>query len=59
MLADFGLAKIKKEASPTQSQHKGKSTVRWTAPEVLSGGIHSTASDVFSFGVFLCGASCL
>ena len=41
--------------SPTASSggHRGPGTLRWKAPEVLSGEPNSTLSDVYSFGIVL------
>ena len=51
-LADFGLAKIKRESSSQSSVAKG--TVLWMAPELFEDEPKmTTASDIYSFGMVL------
>ena len=49
-VADFGLvhdAQQELHASPS----RGTSPVRWMAPESMSKGVFSTASDIWSYGI--------
>ena len=48
-ISDFGLATTGKQKPSSE----GYMPVRWSAPEVLSVGVCTPASDVWSFGVFL------
>ncbi|GLE05371.1 hypothetical protein PINS_up014384 [Pythium insidiosum] len=48
-LIDFGVSRARADATMTV----GVGTLRWMAPEVMSGGHYSESADVFSFGVIL------
>ncbi|GLE01435.1 hypothetical protein PINS_up010265 [Pythium insidiosum] len=48
-LIDFGVARERADHTMTV----GVGTLRWMAPEVMSGGHYGEAADVFSFGVIL------
>eukprot|EP01119_Soliformovum_irregulare_P016106 TRINITY_DN462_c0_g2_i10.p1 TRINITY_DN462_c0_g2~~TRINITY_DN462_c0_g2_i10.p1 ORF type:complete len:449 (-),score=157.88 TRINITY_DN462_c0_g2_i10:82-1428(-) len=51
-VADFGLSR-KLQSSEYYNKMEIVLPVRWSAPEVLSTGKYSTASDVWSFGITL------
>ena len=53
-ITDFGLAMVTKnlDSIPSASRHHGL-TLRWTAPEVLSGGAYTREADVFSFAMVM------
>jgi len=52
-IADFGLATVARniDSMRSASQHGGSS--RWTAPEVLDGGLPTKEMDVFSFAMVM------
>jgi len=52
-IADFGLATVARniDSMRSASQHGGSS--RWTAPEVLNGGLPTKEMDVFSFAMVM------
>lgn len=53
-ICDFGLAEIKTEIAKTTKPTELKEvTLRWTAPEVLSGDSRTKAADIYSFGMIL------
>ncbi|XP_053607427.1 uncharacterized protein LOC128673532 [Plodia interpunctella] len=52
-LADFGMTRIVFENDYYRFSRKGMLPVRWMAPESLTLGVFSPASDVWSFGVLL------
>lgn len=51
MVADFGVS----EALETEDNRRAKrwGTVNWMPPEVFTGGVYDTRSDIFSFGMVL------
>ena len=51
-VCDLGLAR--NDELWSDSSHSAASNPRWVAPEVLTGGAHSTASDVYAFGIVMC-----
>ena len=54
-ITDFGLAMVvhDKDSSQSAPDERGH-TIRWTAPEILSGeGTRSKAADVFSFAMVM------
>lgn len=51
-VCDFNLSKLVEEATTTSSAG-GAMNPRWLAPEVLAGGSHTAAADVYAFGVVL------
>jgi Ran GTPase-activating protein (RanGAP) involved in mRNA processing and transport/predicted Ser/Thr protein kinase len=51
-LADFGLAKVKLEASTTSS-HRAVGTTRWMAPEIMEEQPYARSADMYSYGVVL------
>jgi serine/threonine protein kinase len=51
-VCDLGLARTDELWS--DSSHSAASNPRWVAPEVLTGDAHSTASDVYAFGIVMC-----
>lgn len=52
-LADFGMARSTSENDYYRFTRKGMLPVRWMAPESLSFGKFTPASDIWSFGVLL------
>ncbi|CAG4969456.1 unnamed protein product [Parnassius apollo] len=52
-LADFGMTRLVFENDYYRFSRKGMLPVRWMAPESLTLGVFSPASDVWSFGVLL------
>ena len=50
-VADFGLAKIRRETSRQSSHGSPVGTLPWKAPELLDMGRHTEASDVYALGV--------
>lgn len=54
-LVDFGLSKVLAEQRMTETTGVANNPV-WLAPEVLSGGQATAASDVYAFGLVGCGA---
>lgn len=52
-LADFGMARSTSENDYYRFSRKGMLPVRWMAPESLSLGKFTPASDIWSFGVLL------
>ncbi|XP_063617249.1 uncharacterized protein LOC134790413 isoform X1 [Cydia splendana] len=52
-LADFGMARPVCESDYYRFSRKGLLPVRWMAPESLSRGVFSPASDVWALGVLL------
>ena len=53
-IADFGLTAVTQNPDSTRGascQHGN--TPRWTAPEVLKGGIYSTEADMFAFAMVM------
>ena len=52
-VADFGLAKIRRETSRQSSHNSSVGTLPWKAPELLDMGRHTEASDVYALGVVL------
>ncbi|CAF1272608.1 unnamed protein product [Adineta steineri] len=54
-VADFSLAQIRSESSRQSISNTGQriplGTLRWTAPELFSGGKSSMATDVYSLGM--------
>ncbi|KAK3254090.1 hypothetical protein CYMTET_36681, partial [Cymbomonas tetramitiformis] len=59
ILCDFGLSKVKSDSSTmastvgTTQSGRGGGTLNWTPPELMNGGAHSKASDVYTFGMVL------
>jgi serine/threonine protein kinase len=55
LLADFGLASVKKENMEQyyQDTTKAKGSLLWMAPELFEQGRHTFATDMYSFGVVL------
>jgi len=51
-VGDFGLSRVTLAATAVASA-AGIHSPRWMAPEVLTEGLHSKASDMFSYGVVL------
>ena len=53
-ITDFGLAVVIQnfDSTGSASSHGGHAP-RWTAPEVLDGGVYSKKSDVFSFAMVM------
>jgi len=53
-ITDFGLATIARDPNsfPGATDAQGY-TPRWTAPEILDGGLATKESDVFSFGMVI------
>eukprot|EP01119_Soliformovum_irregulare_P006367 TRINITY_DN18297_c0_g1_i1.p1 TRINITY_DN18297_c0_g1~~TRINITY_DN18297_c0_g1_i1.p1 ORF type:complete len:207 (+),score=55.17 TRINITY_DN18297_c0_g1_i1:74-622(+) len=47
VVSDFGMSRV----GDVYSANNAKLPIKWTAPEVMSGGSSTTASDVWSFGV--------
>lgn len=52
-IADFGMTRLVFENDYYRFSRKGMLPVRWMAPESLTLGVFSPASDVWSFGVLL------
>ena len=53
-ITDFGLALVIQGLNSTWSASShGSHAPRWTAPEVLNGGVYSKKSDVFSFAMVM------
>jgi len=52
-IGDFGLARHIYDSDYYQYSKRGLFPVRWMAPESLSSGLFTVASDVWSFGVVL------
>ncbi|CAF1659080.1 unnamed protein product [Rotaria magnacalcarata] len=50
-VADFGLAKIRRETSRQSSSDPLVGTFPWKAPELLNMGRHTEASDVYALGI--------
>jgi len=50
-LTDFGEAKVMEATSKTAT--KGRGTLSWMAPEVLSGEKYTEKADVYSYGIIL------
>lgn len=59
-ISDFGLASKTMKGlwgwiqSNKQGSRKAKGSLLWMAPEILNGGMPTSASDVYSYGMFLC-----
>jgi len=51
-ISDFGLSRSVESTFYTAAE-EGEIPIKWSAPEVLEYGTHSTKSDVYSFGVLL------
>ena len=49
-VADFGLSKLKKNGNQMLFT---KTSIAWTAPEVLQGDVYSEKADVYSFSIVL------
>ncbi|KAG9075680.1 hypothetical protein FS749_012632, partial [Ceratobasidium sp. UAMH 11750] len=57
-LIDFGNAILAESALQfTRTMTSHGLTARWTAPEILAGGKHNTASDVYALGMVCCTVS--
>lgn len=58
LIADFGLATSTMRGMwgwiQGPKQHHPKGSLLWIAPEILNGASQSPASDVYSYGMFLC-----
>ena len=52
-VADFGLAKIRRETSRQSFYDSSAGTLPWKAPELLKMGRHTESSDVYALGVVL------
>jgi serine/threonine protein kinase len=52
-IADFGLATVTQNIDSGSASYQHGHTARWTAPEVLEGGIYSKEADVFSFAMVM------
>jgi serine/threonine protein kinase len=53
-ITDFGLAVVIQNSDSTgSSSNCGGHSPRWTAPEVLEGGVYSKKSDIFSFAMVM------
>lgn len=50
-VADFNLSRVMEASSVASSV--AATNPRWVAPEVLAGGSHAPASDVYAFGIIL------
>ncbi len=55
-VCDLGLARTDEAWQTAPSD--AATNPRWLAPEVLEGGVHTTASDVYAFGIVMCAPSC-
>ena len=53
VLADLGLAMLLEHSTLDEQQQQTAVPVRWTSPEALAAGVHSSRSDVWSLGVAL------
>ena len=52
LIADFGLAKISRKMDPDRhTSYQNAFSVRWAAPEVVSGGKYSEEADIYSFAM--------
>ena len=53
-IADFGLSVVTQnlDSMLSTSLHRGNAA-RWTAPEVLKGGVYSKEADVFAFAMVM------
>jgi serine/threonine protein kinase len=61
-VCDFGLAKVKRAAAESAASHSKAGTFCWMAPELFASSAgprqpHSTATDVYSFGILISEAS--
>jgi len=58
-IVDFGLTTVTQNLDSQQSTscHQGH-TPRWTAPEVLSGGVHTKEADTFAFAMVMTEVRC-
>lgn len=52
-VCDLGLARTD-EALQNTTDCSSAVNPRWLSPEVLVGGAHSPASDVYAFGIVMC-----
>ena len=53
LLTDFGLATMEKERSEQLQSSPIAGSLRWMAPELLTGSESSTASDIYALGMVL------
>ena len=53
-IADFGSATIAQDLDSTENTTSARGhTLRWTAPEILNGGVASKEGDIFSFAMVM------
>ncbi|XP_070203057.1 fibroblast growth factor receptor 3-like [Littorina saxatilis] len=50
-ICDFGLARTLSDDNMYERKSKGALPIRWMSPESLKQGVHTTKSDVWSYGV--------
>jgi serine/threonine protein kinase len=53
-IADFGLAAVTRNLDSVGNTTAARGyTLRWTAPEILNGGVASQEGDIFSFAMVM------
>ena len=52
-VCDFGLARVMGSEGGYQKRSSGKLPLKWLALETLRGYVHTTYSDVWSYGILL------